>query len=294
MFYRRFSLLQILILIGLLSIGCDTKKTVPSPEKLTIGVVSYGEGAVSLDKYNRFKDYLAARTQTLRVDVEPAYNELQAIAQIQGKKWDIVFATPGLAAIAIGKELYVPMFSMESISRRQRSLLVVRNDSPIQKINDLANKTVALGEVGSASGYYLPLYDLYGLTLAKIRFAPTPKTVLEWVNDKSIEAGALSERDFETHKRQFPDTKFKTIHTSRWIPPGVVLISPTVEINRQQLIKKAMAEAPADIVADAGYLPGAQIPQYQQFIQLVEKVRPLESAVKNTPAVLIHDKSTPY
>ncbi len=291
MFYRRFSLIKILVLIGLLSIGCGTKTPAPSPEKLTIGVVSYGEGKVSLEKYNRFKDYIATKTRSIKVDVEPAYNELQAVTQIKRKRWDLVFATPGLAAIAIGKELYVPLFSMESVSRRQRSLLIVLNDSSIQEIRDLTNKTVALGEPGSASGYYLPLYDLYGLTLAQVRFAPTPKTTLELLQDKTVEAGALSERDFETYKHQFPNTQFRTIHTSRWIPPGVVLVAPTIGINRQQQLKKIMAEAPADITGDAGYIPDANIPKYKQFIQLVEKVRPLESAVQNTPAVLIRNQS---
>ncbi|WP_088243836.1 phosphate/phosphite/phosphonate ABC transporter substrate-binding protein [Calothrix rhizosoleniae] len=291
MFYRRFSLVKILVLIGLLSIGCNTKTPTPSPEKLTIGVVSYGEGKVSLDKYNRFKDYIATKTRSIRVDVEPAYNELQAVTQIKRKNWDIVFATPGLAAIAIGKELYVPLFSMESVSRRERSLIIVLNDSPIQNIKDLSNKTVALGEPGSASGYYLPLYDLYGLTLTQVRFAPTPNTALELIKNRTVEAGALSERDFEIHKRQFPNTQFRTIHTSRWVPPGVVVIAPTIEINRQQQIQKIMAEAPADITGDAGYVPDAKVPKYKQFIQLVEKVRPLESAVKNTPAVLIRNQS---
>lgn len=291
MFYRRFSLVKILVLIGLLSIGCNTKTPTPSPEKLTIGVVSYGEGKVSLDEYNRFKDYIATKTRSIRVDVEPAYNELQAVTQIKRKNWDIVFATPGLAAIAIGKELYVPLFSMESVSRRERSLIIVLNDSPIQNIKDLSNKTVALGEPGSASGYYLPLYDLYGLTLTQVRFAPTPKTALELIKNRTVEAGALSERDFEIHKRQFPNTQFRTIHTSRWVPPGVVVIAPTIEINRQQQIQKIMAEAPADITGDAGYVPDAKVPKYKQFIQLVEKVRPLESAVKNTPAVLIRNQS---
>ncbi|CDN10583.1 hypothetical protein RintRC_4880 [Richelia intracellularis] len=102
---------------------------------------------------------------------------MQAITQIKGKKWDIVFATSSLAAIAISQELYVPIFSMESSSRRQRSLIVVRNDSSIQKVSDLANRTIALGKPGSASGYYLPLYDFYGLTLAQMRSAPTTKRV---------------------------------------------------------------------------------------------------------------------
>ena len=286
---RRFLLFQLLVLIGLLGVGCSSKKETDSPEKLTIGVVSYGEGSVSLDKYERFKDYIAAQTQSV-VELEPAYNELQAIEQIQRKKWDIVFAPPGLAAIAIGKQLYLPLFSMEGISSRQRSLLVVRDDKPIQKISDLANKTVALGEIGSAAGYYVPLYDLYGLTLAQIRFAPTPKTVLQWLSEGSVDAGALSEKDFELYQRDIT-TKFRTLHTSRWIPSGLVLLGPAVDRNRQQQIQKAMSLVPGDIAADAGYISTAKIPDYRQFIKLVEKVRPLEPQVKQTPVVLLPQES---
>ena len=286
---RRFLLFQLLVLIGLLGVGCSSKKETDSPEKLTIGVVSYGEGSVSLDKYERFKDYIAAQTQSV-VELEPAYNELQAIEQIKRKKWDIVFAPPGLAAIAISKQLYLPLFSMEGISSRQRSLLVVRDDKPIQKISDLAHKTVALGEIGSAAGYYVPLYDLYGLTLAQIRFAPTPKTVLQWLSEGSVDAGALSEKDFELYQRD-STTKFRTLHTSRWIPSGVVLLGPVVDRNRQQQIQKAMSLVPGDIAADAGYISTAKIPDYRQFIKLVEKVRPLEPQVKQTPAVLLPQES---
>lgn len=277
--------LQVL-LIGLLCVGCGGKPENHNQEKLTIGVVSYGEGTVSLDKYDRFKDYIAAKTQSV-VELEPAYNELQAIEQIRRKRWDIVFAPPGLAAIALSKELYVSVFSMGDISNRQRSLLVVRDDKPIQKISDLANKTVALGEIGSAAGYYVPLYDLYGLTLAQIRFAPTPKTVLQWLSNGSVDAGALSEKELELYQREFSTTKFRILHVSRWIPPGLVLLGPTIESNRQHQIQKVMSQAPGDITADAEYVPTAKIPNYQQFIQLVEKVKPLEVQVKQKPAVLL-------
>ena len=285
MLSRRFLLLQTIVLIGLLGVGCGSKEKPVIPDKLTIGVVSYGEGTVSLDKYSRFKDYIAEQTRSV-LELEPAYNELQAIEQIKHKKWDIVFAPPGLAAIAIDKQLYTPVFSMEGISSRQGCLFIVRDDKPIKKIADLANKTVALGEIGSAAGYYVPLYDLYGLSLAQIRFAPTPKTTLQWLSEGSVDAGALSEKDFELYRREFGTTKFRILYTSRWIPSGVVLLAPTVESNLQQQIQKAMREAPGDIAADAGYLPAAKIPNYKQFIKLVEKVRPLEERVKQTPAVL--------
>ncbi len=284
-------LLPVVILITLVGVGCTSPAKKNIMNILNIGVVSYGEGKVSQDKYERFKDYIATQTQSI-VNLEPAYNELQSVAQIQRKEWHIVFAPPGLAAIAIGRELYLPIFSMEGISGRQRSLIIVRDDKPIQKIPDLANKTVALGEKGSAAGYYVPLYDLYGLTLAQIRFAPTPKTILEWVSDGTVDAGAISEQDFEQYKREFGTTKFKILHTSRWIPSGVVLLAPTVDRNQQQQIQKAMNEAPGDIAADAGYVPAAKIPNYDQFIKLVEKVRPLEARVKQTPAVLLPDAST--
>ncbi|MBO3460833.1 phosphate/phosphite/phosphonate ABC transporter substrate-binding protein [Aetokthonos hydrillicola Thurmond2011] len=288
---RRVVLIQLLVFINLLGAGgCTSGKQTENREKLTIGVVSYGEGAVSLQRYERFKDYMATQTGAV-VELEPAYNELQAIEQIQRKKWDIVFAPPGLAAIAISKAMYAPLFSLEGLSNRQRSLLIVRENDPIKKISDLANKTVALGEIGSAAGYYVPLYDLYGLTLAQIRFASTPKTVLQWISDKSVDAGAMSENDFNLYHQSFPQAKFRVLHTSRWIPIGLVLVGQTVDRNRQAEIEKAMKDAPGDIVADAGYVPTAKAPNYNQFIEIVEKVRPLENQSKQKPAVLLIRKS---
>ncbi len=281
-------LLQVLIL-GLFAVGCDTKNDNDDDsniDKLSIGVVSYGEGANSLSKYEQFKDYIATKTKKI-VELEPAYNELQAVAQVQRKTWEIVFAPPGLAAIAIASSQYKPIFSMEGVSGAQRSLILVRDDKPYQKIGDLANQVIALGKSGSAAGFYVPLYDLYGMTLAQIKLAPTPKVALTWLSDGTVEAIAISESDFETVKREFPQTKFRVLHTSRWIPAGVVLASPNLDRNLSSVIQKSMREAPPDIVADAGYVPAAKIPNYEQFIKLVEKVRPFEEKVKQTPVVLV-------
>ncbi|MBV6625229.1 MAG: phosphate/phosphite/phosphonate ABC transporter substrate-binding protein [Rivularia sp. (in: Bacteria)] len=279
-----FVRLGFLILIAIFGVGCNSSKI--TPEKVTVGVVSYGEENVSLDKYEDFKNYVAAQTKSI-VELEPAYNELQAIEQINRRQWEIVFAPPGLAAIAIDRQLYEPLFSMGEVSSRQRSLLIVRDDSSIQKISDLANKTIALGQTGSAAGYYIPLYDLYGLTLSEIRFSPTPKTILQWLEEGSVNAGALSEKNFEIYKRQFSQTKFRIIHTSRWIPPGLVLLSPNIERNRARQIREFMNQAPANMTADSGYIPSAKVPEYKQFIKLIKKVKPLEQRTKEKPAVLL-------
>ncbi|NJR18544.1 MAG: phosphate/phosphite/phosphonate ABC transporter substrate-binding protein [Calothrix sp. CSU_2_0] len=277
------------ILLGLFLTGCDTSKEKINPTKLSIGVVSYGEGTISLEKYDRFKNHIAEQTKSI-VELEPAYNELQAVEQVQRQNWEIVFAPPGLAAIAISKAQYLPVFSMEGVSSTQRSLLLVRDDKPIQKIADLQNKIVALGETGSAAAFYVPLYDLYGLTLKQIQQVSTPKLALTSLNDGTVDAAAMAERDFEIYKRDFPGTKFRILHTSRWIPAGVVLIGPKIDRNQQQQIEKVMQEAPPDISADAGYLVNAKVPNYDQFIQLIEKVRPLEDKVKQVPVVLVNQQ----
>lgn len=263
--------------------GCGSEPSDPLG-KLTIGIVSYDTATQSVDQYQPFKEYLAQQTRTV-VELEPAYNELQAVEQILRQDvWSLVFAPPGLAAIAIDEGQYVPVFPMQG-SANARSVMVVLEDSPIEDLGDLAGEAIALGEPGSATGYYLPLYDLYGLTLAEVQFAPTPATILEWVSNGSVTAGALSEENYQEFRNDF-DARFRVLHTSRPIPQGVVLVGSTVERNQQQVIEEAMRSAPSNIISDAGYLPTAPLPDYSQFIQLIEKVRPLEDQVKQTPAVL--------
>lgn len=286
---RRLLLAQSFLLVALGFSSCSQNNSVPV-ERWIVGIVSYDAGAQSLDKYENFKEYLGKQTHKI-IELEPALNELQAVQQINSKTWSVVFAPPGLAAIAIGKNQYTPIFPLQGLNNL-RSVLLVRDDSPLQGIPDLANKVIALGQPGSAAGYYLPLYDLYGLTLKEIRFSPTPATILEWLSQGVVDAGALSEQEFQQYRNQFGTTKFRVLHRSRPVPVGVVLVAPTVDINNQEQIKKAMSQATTSIVEDAGYLPSAKVPDYTQFVKLVEKVRPLEAQVKKKPAVLEFNQNT--
>lgn len=270
--------------------GCNSRQEQEPLSKLVVGVVSYDAGANFLEKFDRFREYLASATQSV-VELEPAFNELKAVEQIERQIWSMVFAPPGIAAIAIGSEQYQPMFALQG-SNNERSVLLVRADSAIQSLGDLANQIVALGEPGSATGYYLPLYDLYGLTLQEIRFAPTPKAVLEWLNQGTVAAGALSEQEFQQYRNEFGATEFRVLHESRTVPSSVVLLAPTVDRNRQYQIEAAMRNAPSSIIGDAGYIPEATLPNYDQFIKLVAKVRPLEARVRQKPAILTMEQPT--
>lgn len=269
----------------LLLTGCTREPQTPI-DKLTVGIVSYEDGSASLEQYDRFKQYLGEQTGAL-VELEPVYNEIQALEQIQRQSWSIVFAPPGLAAIAIDQEQYLPIFPLES-QGTEISVIVVRADSDIEELSDLQNRVLALGEPGSAAGYYLPLYDLYGLTLAEIRLAPTPKMALEWLEQGAIDAAALSQEQLEEYENEV-EAELQMIHESRAIPPGAVLLGPTVDRNQEEIIRQALSQATSDIASDAGYIPTSDAPDYAHLIEFIQKVEPIEANIRETPAVLAVD-----
>jgi phosphonate transport system substrate-binding protein len=285
MFSRRFVVSN--FFLGLL-VSCSSPKT-NAINKLTIGLVGYGEEKDFLDrKYERLKAHLSAQTNSI-IELEPTFNEVKALEQIKRHTWSLVFAQAGLAAIAISKEQYVPIFALQG-SANLHSVLVVKNDSPAQKILDLQNRKVALGQVGSATGYYLPIYDLYGLTLSEIVFASTPKNILELIEDGTVAAGGLSKIEYERFSRELGQEKFRILHTSsQGVPSGVVLLSPTIERNQGEIIANAMKSASPAIIQEAGYIPNAPIPDYKFLIKVVDRVRPIVTRINQKPAPLYEE-----
>lgn len=283
MISRRYLLAQTSLFLA----GCTAARltnTSATIERLTMGVIAYGEAGLSVDQYQRFIEYLEGQTKTL-IELEPAYNEVQAIKQIRFQAWSFVFAPPGLAAIAVSKAQYLPLFPLVGIDNLN-SVLIVQATSTVRQLSDLNGKSLALGQPGSATGYYVPLYELYGITLAEVRIASTPKEVLGWIASGEVVSGALSEDEFDRYRSEFSSTKFRVLHTSRRIPSGSVLISPNVNRNQQELIQTAMNNAAPNLAQEVGYIPNTQPPNYENLIALIEKVEPIESHIHEMPASL--------
>ena len=278
---RRSFFLQLL----LLTLGaCKAVKT--NSGSLSIGVVSYDQGKEFIKNFESFNNYLA-KTLRMRVELEPAYNENKAIERLENKGWSLVFATPGIAALAMSKYGYIPFFPLQEAVNNSRAILVVLKNSSLENLSDLEGQTIALGQTGSATGYYFPLYNLYGLTVAEVLFAATPKTVLQLVAEKKAAVGALSLEEFNTYKLGLIPTEFRILHTdSHPIPSGVVLIGSTIERNFQEQLVKVMSSVTPDLAQKAGYIPNAPVPNYDYMISVVKRVRPIANRLHETPARL--------
>lgn len=277
---RRLFILQMLLLMS-----CEADEKSNQQLELVIGVISYGEEKQALERFERFRNYLGEKTKTI-IQLEPTFNEKIAIERIQRRSWSLVFAPPGLAAIASANYQYLPLFPLQ-VDANSRSILIVRQDSPLREFKDLQGKTIVLGQPGSATGYYFPLYNLYGLTLAEILFAPTPKTVLEWVLQGKAAAGAVSLEEFNLHKASLGATEFRILFTDPHnVPSGAILIEPNIDRNRQQLIRNYLKDAPVSLVQDVKYLPNSEPPNYEYMTFVVKRVVPIAARLNSKPVRL--------
>jgi phosphonate transport system substrate-binding protein len=279
-FSRRFFLTQLLYVV---MSGCQS--THRRGGELTIGKIDYNADQQTINKFAEFRRYLAQKTKS-HIRLEPVFNENKAIERIRAKAWSLVFAPPGVAATAIAQYQYLPIFPLVGVSDL-RSVIVVRRDNNYQNLKQLQGQTVALGQPGSAEGYYFPLYNLYGLTLAEILLAPTPTTVLEWVAQGKATAGAVSMAQLNLYSKQLSQNEFRILYTDpHYVPPGVVLISSRVERNTQEFIRKFMSEFPSALAREVGYIPNGEVPDYRYMITVTERVRTIVSQLRSKPVRL--------
>ncbi len=256
----------------LLLSACSAKSMSSAGTTLTIGTIDDDQSAKSIEQYDRFKSYLKEKTQSL-IQIEPVLNEDQALDRIRSKSWSLVFAPPGLAAIAISQHQYIPLFPLSGV-QNLRSAIVVREDSPIQSLQSLAGKVLALGKPGSATDYYLPLFNLYGLTLAELLITATPKEILAAIAQGKAAAGAISVAEFNTARDQIDAAKFRILFVDpHSVPPGALLLSPDLARDRADSLRQILHQVDSVMATEAGFVTNAAVPDYQYLISVVERVR---------------------
>ncbi|WP_414625032.1 phosphate/phosphite/phosphonate ABC transporter substrate-binding protein [Calothrix sp. CCY 0018] len=279
---RRVFISQMLLSIA----ACTTEETILN-QRLVIGVLSYGQGKQTVERLSGFREYLSEKLQTI-IELEPAFNERIAVERMKRKSWSLVFSTPGLAAMSIANYQYWSMFPLE-LDQASRSVIVVNQSSPLNKLQDLRNKKLALGQQGSATGYYFPLYNLYGLTLASIQFASTAKISLEWLSNGEVDAAALSLEEFNFYKSKLDSSQFRILFTdSHSVPSGSLLCSPLVEKKRADLIRNHLKKAPNSLIQQANYIPNASPPDYKYMISVVQRVNAIAKNIDSKPVRLFN------
>lgn len=143
----------------------------------------------------------------------------------------------------------------------------VRNDSPIQSLQDLRGHRVAFQSPYSTSAYYLPAAYLLqqGLGLEQLLspidmpandrvgyvFARTELNISTWVHKRLVDAGVVSNVDWLSPQRVPPGFRhdFRVIGTTEAVPRALMMARNGLAPEVERLLSKVLLEAAQDPVA---------------------------------------------
>ena len=137
----------------------------------------------------------------------------------------------------------------------------VPKDSPIQSINDLSGKSLALSEPGSTSGDALPRYALQKAGIAeskvKINYAGGhPQAMLALLHGK-IDAAEINSQTLVSAQTAgtFDPSKYRKVWTSDPIPNDPITVSDKADPAFRDAVQKALLQlAPADVAKVGAFL----------------------------------------
>jgi ABC-type phosphate/phosphonate transport system substrate-binding protein len=265
-------------LVGLIIIGIGIKswgyltKTKISNSTITVGILTSPADYRELGDYLRkelvpanYFDYLQGKQVGIIIEGDKSLSYQEVKKRLAAKKWDIVFARSPMIARFSQKQSYSYLAGMFPGSATYKSGIFVKANSPIRSINDIkSNTVVALGDFNSASGFYMPVYDLYGKTFsAKIARGESPRSM---VSQGKAEIGTVAIGD----QLKPNNSEFRIIHTSRDIPGSGVYLSPQLASQHQQ-IKQVLLAASKTITKKVNYGDIPE-PNYTEFDKIIDRV----------------------
>ena len=276
-----FPLLVVIGALAVLLIGGLSKllpyflKTKITDTDLTIGILWKPEAYQSLLEYIEDNtvpvnliDYLKGKKVKVLINGDKTLSYAEAQTRMENKEWDIAFALSPINSIFAKRQGYKYLAGMFPGSSSYQSGFFVRQNSPIQNLNDINTQTIiALGGFNSASSFYIPVYDLYGQTI-NTNTGNRAQVIIELVKQGKADVGAAAIGDF----LKKDDPELRIIHVSREIPGSGVYLSPNLAKSDRENLKQLLLKAPAEVQQQANY--GEQLePNYTDFTKIIDRVQ---------------------
>jgi serine/threonine protein kinase len=217
----------------------------------------------------RFGKGVSAKLHFIDASTDQALE--RAKQEIKSQKWELAFTSaPMLSAVAVANN-YQFAARMAPDRTQNESVLFVRKDSPIKSLDDLtADKTIALSDFNSASGFYMPVYDLFGKTL-KVDLNNRSRESIAKVRSRKADVGASN------NGTAFKEaTDMRVLHISRAIPLAGVYVASTLGNQDQKLVTDLLLAAPLELQKNARYVAGKPI-DYTEFLKVVKRVEEVTS-----------------
>lgn len=205
------------------------------------------------------------------VELEPLASPERARTKLSARQWDAAFLPPGLTAFSLRAELgYTPL---RTLGQRQtsRSAVLVLDGSRLNHLSDLNGARIGLLPRGSLGGFYLPLYNMHGLSLSRLSYALDYASLLAMLQRGDVDAIAWDEA--------LPDpgaTVRRLQVDGHAIPLGALVLSKDLATADYLPFLKILDGAAAQIPGSIGFAASV-LPQQQELQRLKGIVNSVES-----------------
>lgn len=254
------SYLFFVLTITVIQFGC-TRKTAPlgsTDNPIKLHFVPSVDAKVIEDNSKKFKDYLEKNTP-YKYEVTIPQSFVAVVEGFGTKRADVAAMNTFGYMLAHNKyQAEARMIVIRHGASTYQSQFIVRANSKIKKIQDLAHKKIAFVDAASTSGYLLPLKTLMDQKIVpeETMFAQKHDNVVSMVYQGQVDAGATfyspPSKDKDGNERmedarrlvltQYPDVQKKVviIGLSDAIPNDPIVFRKEIPEEIKQQIIKAM------------------------------------------------------
>ena len=152
---------------------------------------------------------------------------------------------------------------------RYAAVLVARRDRGIESIDDLRGRSIAFQNASSTSAYFLPASailqhglplvilaspaDRPGSDLVGFVFARTELNIATWVHKGLVDAGAMSDLDWENPRRVPPSFRNDLVvfHRTDAVPRALEMVAADVAPAVEQRLREVLLAARSDPAAQS-------------------------------------------
>ncbi|MGI5503295.1 phosphate/phosphite/phosphonate ABC transporter substrate-binding protein [Lentzea sp. CA-135723] len=233
----------------------------PNDGKVRFGVEPYEDPEKLKPAYEVLAKALSSKLGC-EVELQVVDDYAAEVLAMRNGKLEIAQFGPLGYVFASQKAKAEPMVSFADGSGKLTSYTAgiwVAKDSPVQKIEDLAGKSLALSSVGSASGDALPRYGLKKHTVNDVKLdyaGGHPEAMLSLVNGK-VDAAEINSQTLATAKAAgtFDEAKFRQVWKSEPIPNDPITVRGDLDPAFKDKVRKSLLElGPQDVEKVGAFL----------------------------------------
>ncbi len=251
-FLRRTGVLLLLppaILAGLMTACSQPMADVAEGRPAVLRLADTGiEGMEELNR--SFGPFTREMERLMGIGMEffPVSDRTAAVTALQFKQVDLVLTGPS-EYLAMRKRFDVK--PVVGVARpRYHTVFVVKADSPIQTLQDLRGKSIALKDPGSTTGHIMPVVMLKRAGLdpdRDVTLRMLDGTRIEALVNDDVDALGSGVRDYDRLVARFGEGHYRIIAESPPMPPDLIVARPGLSAD-------VVGELTSKIMADGDHL----------------------------------------